>query len=102
MVLSESGQAAAVVVAVAVALEEVLEAAAFALVPEAVTKPEAEEIAEEEDEEPVFDDETDETAALSPRLTRAPERWLPSDETGLPICVFNQQAPDPAPDLPPT
>ena len=66
-------------VAVAVALEEVLEAAAFALVPEAVTKPEAEEMAEEED------DEADETAALLPRLTREPVRTLLLDETALPI-----------------
>ena len=85
IVLSESGQAAVVLVAVAVALEEVLEAAAFALVPEAVTKPEAEDIAEEEDEEPVFEDEADETAALSPMLMREPVRTLLLDETGLPI-----------------
>jgi len=78
MVLSESGQAAVVLVAVAVALEEVVEAAAFALVPEAVTKPEAEEMAEEEDE-------ADETAALLPRLTREPVRTLLLDETALPI-----------------
>jgi len=79
IVLSESGQAAVVLVAVAVALEEVVEAAAFALVPEAVTKPEAEEIAEEEE------DLADETAALLPRLTREPVRTLLLDETALPI-----------------
>jgi len=53
-------------VAVEVALEEVLEATAFALVPEAVENPEAEETAEE--------DEADDTTALSPRLIREPER----------------------------
>lgn len=72
--LSELGQTAAVLVAVDVALEEVLEVAAFALVPEAVTKPEAEEIAEEDDEEPVFEDEADDTTTLFPKLTREPER----------------------------
>jgi hypothetical protein len=82
-VLSELGQAAVVLVAVAVALEEVLEAAAFA--PEALTKPEVEEMAEEEDEEPVFEEEADETAALSPRLMREPVKTLLLDETGLPI-----------------
>jgi hypothetical protein len=66
-VLSELGQTAAVLVAVDVALEEVLEAATFALVPEAVTKPEVEEIAEEEDE-------ADDTTTLFPKLTREPER----------------------------
>lgn len=79
IVLSESGQAAVVLVAVAVALEEVLEAAAFALVPEAVTKPEAEEMAEEEE------DEADETAALLPRLMREPVKTLLLEETALPI-----------------
>jgi hypothetical protein len=84
-VLSELGQTAAVLVAVEVALEEVVDAATFALVPEAVTKPEAEEIAEEDDEEPVFEDEADDTTTLFPKLTREPERWLLSDETALPI-----------------
>jgi len=64
--LSELGQTAAVLVAVEVALEEVLEATAFALVPEAVENPEAEETAEV--------DEADDTTALSPRLMREPER----------------------------
>jgi hypothetical protein len=73
-VLSELGQTAAVLVAVEVTLDKVLEAAAFALVPEAVTNPEAEEMAEEEDEEPVFEDEADDTTTLFPKLTREPER----------------------------
>lgn len=88
MVLSELGQAATVLVAVAVALEEVVDEAAFALEPEAETKPEAEEMAEEEDEEA-----EDETAALLPRLTREPVRTLLLDETALPIWVLSQQVP---------
>jgi hypothetical protein len=79
-VLSPAGQAATVLLAVEEAMLEVLEAVTFALVPEAVTKPEAEEMEEEETE----DELEDEPAALLPRLTREPESTLLLADTGLP------------------
>ena len=113
MVLLEPGQTAEVLVAVTEALLEVLVATTFALVPEAVVKPEAagrdeededdaEEDEAEEDEEDLDEEEDEELTALLPLLTREPERTLLPEETGEPMGVLSQQVPEPTPFLPPT